>query len=55
MKRKIIQIQHVPETDTEYNYLIALCNDGSIWYLESGKWRPETRFIPQNEIDEYGV
>lgn len=40
--RKIVQIE-----DTE-KCLIALCNDGSLWYLQAGSWSRLLPEIPQH-------
>ncbi len=31
VKRKIIQVTDVPETDQYYPRILALCDDGSLW------------------------
>ena len=45
--RKIIQIQEIPETEYVSSYLMALCDDGTVWYYSHNEWSrlPE---IPQD-------
>lgn len=53
MKRKIIQIVDVPDSNVAQGHLTALCNDGTIWYLAVSKWEPIKPQIPQTVlIDE---
>lgn len=53
--RKIIQLLNMPDTFTEQGCLVALCNDGSVWYMQGGKWAKEPREIPQDEPRKSGV
>jgi hypothetical protein len=45
MKRKIIQISTIPDTNEYYAELYALCDDGSVWHKtirmtgEDGGWK----------------
>lgn len=52
MKRKIIQIVDCPDTEKMQGCIMALCDDGSIWYLQGNKWTPIPVQIPQDEIPE---
>jgi len=47
--RKIIQLLNMPDSSTAQGCLVALCNDGSIWYMQGGKWTKESVGIPQDE------
>ena len=38
MKRKIIQISAIPETQNEYSTIYALCGDGTLWYHVKDGW-----------------
>ena len=46
--RKIIQLIDTVATVNDYGYLVALCNDGSVWYFTSGKWVKMEEAIPQD-------
>ena len=50
MTRKIIQIQDIPETGAHGGYLLALCDDGTVWYFSAGSWTPHIEQIPQEPI-----
>ena len=52
MKRKIIQIFLCPETDYEQRRLMALCDDGTVWYLQNNKWRLIPEQIPQHDLPQ---
>lgn len=52
MKRKIIQILDCPDTDKMQGCIMALCDDGTIWYLQNDKWTLIPEQIPQDEIPE---
>lgn len=52
MKRKIIQIVESPDTETTQGYLIALCDDGTIWYMQNNEWNLMPEQIPQHDIPE---
>lgn len=43
-KRKIIQFKVTEETTGNYQSIIALCDDGTLW---------ETAYSERGEIDEY--
>lgn len=47
--RKIIQLLDIPASSTSQGCLVALCNDGSVWYMQGGKWSKEVNEIPQHE------
>ena len=49
-KRKIIQIVDRPDTATTQGYLVALCDDGTIWYMQNNTWSLIPEQIPQHEI-----
>ena len=51
--RKIIQIVSVNETDFTAAYLMALCNDGTVWRYAAGAWSLIEDQIPQHPIDFY--
>ena len=42
-ERKIIQI-----LIDEDNYLIALCDDGTVWFYRHGEWQLYAKQIPQD-------
>jgi hypothetical protein len=52
MKRKIIQIVDSPDTETTQGYLMALCDDGTVWYFQYGNWEPMLQQIPQYDLPE---
>ena len=52
MKRKIIQILDCPDTDKMQGYMMALCDDGTIWYLQNNKWALIPEQIPQHDLPE---
>ena len=45
--RKIIQIIEAEEC------LAALCNDGTLWYLSSGRWSLVKADIPQGDVSKH--
>lgn len=47
--RKIIQLLNIPDSSAAQGCLVALCNDGSVWYMQGGKWSKEVNEIPQHE------
>lgn len=47
--RRIIQLLNIPDSSDAQGCLVALCNDGSIWYMQSGEWTKEPAGIPQDE------
>lgn len=49
-KRKIVQIVDCPDTATMQGCLMALCDDGTIWYMQNNKWNLIPEQIPQHEI-----
>ncbi len=51
--RKIIQLLNMPDSSYAQGCLVALCNDGSVWYMQGGKWSKETNEIPQDEPRKY--
>jgi hypothetical protein len=48
--RKIIQIVDTPETCCSKGCITALCDDGTIWFFESGKWALFEDPIPQGPL-----
>jgi hypothetical protein len=51
MARKIIQLINVPETETVERHLIALADDGSVWfYADNHGWTLMDEMIPQDAI-----
>ena len=52
MKRKIIQIVDCPNTETTQGCLMALCDDGTVWYLQNSKWTLILEQIPQYDLPE---
>ena len=50
VKRKIIQITDVPDTQMSQGCLIALCNDGTVWFYQGVKWSPLKEQIPQDDF-----
>ena len=48
-KRRIIQILNVEETGVTCAYLIALCNDGTIWFNGNCDWEQFNKPIPQED------
>ncbi len=48
IERKIIQIIECPDNNQSQGYLTALCNDGSIWFYQGGKWERLIEEIPQD-------
>lgn len=48
--RKIIQIQDVQD-GIHQGYLIALCDDGTIWYLQNNEWELFPNQIPQDKVE----
>lgn len=50
--RKAIQIQEVSESPHSGPYLIALCDDGTIWYFSGGEWSLMKEQIPQGYIED---
>ena len=48
--RKIIQILDNQGSECASGYLVALCDDGTIWYYSGGKWDLIPEQIPQHEI-----
>lgn len=47
--RKIIQIQEICETSSFGGYMMALCDDGTVWDFSGGKWSLLEEQIPQND------
>lgn len=48
--RKIIQILDCPDTDKAQGCIMALCDDGTIWYLQGEKWSLIKPQIPQTDL-----
>lgn len=48
--RRIVQIFR----DDDYNYMCALCNDGTLWYwhLMKSEWCPWMKPVPQGAIPD---
>ena len=51
--RKIIQILDNQDTEYAAGYLVALCDDGTIWYYSGDKWDLMPEQIPQYEITSH--
>lgn len=49
--RKVIQIQEVPESQCSGSYLIALCDDGTIWCFSGGSWGLMKEQVPQGCVE----
>ena len=49
-KRQIIQIIDSPSTESNQGCLLALCNDGTVWFLQDGRWSPLGEQIPQDDF-----
>ena len=47
--RKIVQIAALPETSSQFDTVLALCDDGSLWWLV---WVPEQAWHRFPEIPE---
>lgn len=48
--KKIKQLLVMPDAKDSQGCLVALCNDGTIWYMQGGEWVRE-----MNEIPDYGT
>jgi hypothetical protein len=48
--RKAIQIQEVSGSEYSGPYLVALCDDGTIWCFSGGAWSLMKEQIPQGYI-----
>lgn len=52
MKRKVIQIVDHADTKRTRGCLLALCDDGTIWYMQDSKWNLIPEQIPQHDLPE---
>jgi hypothetical protein len=50
--RKAIQIQEVSENKYSGSYLIALCDDGTIWCFGGGSWSLMKEQVPQGCVKD---
>lgn len=48
--RKIIQILDCPDAEKVQGCIMALCDDGTIWYFQNNKWQPIIVQIPQVDL-----
>jgi hypothetical protein len=53
MNRKVIQILNERETSEFYRYVIALCDDGTMWQFSQGEWFLIQNQVPQGHVDQY--
>ena len=54
-KRKIIQIETTKENKNNYAVVYALCNDGTVWFLEmsnDGVWKQLPKPKAKAKIDK---
>lgn len=51
MKRKIIQIVVVPESEDYFEKIIALCDDGSLWEQRNDKDKA-WKLIPTEKVEQ---
>ena len=54
-KRKIIQIETTKENKNNYAVVYALCNDGTVWFLEMSKggvWKQLPKPKAKAKIDK---
>lgn len=52
MVRKIIQLIDTPDSECIQGYLVALCDDGTIWFYQGGEWDLLEKQIPQRIITQ---
>lgn len=52
MGRKIIQILDCPDTEKAQGCIMALCDDGTIWYLQNNNWSIIEAQVPQADLNE---
>ena len=48
--RKIIQVQDVQPSHQYGGYIVALCDDGTIWHYSAGAWSLHVEQIPQDDL-----
>lgn len=50
--RKAIQMQEVSSSQHSPSYIMALCDDGTIWCFSGGSWALMKEQIPQDYIED---